>query len=236
MKTYMLLFGLIALTVKSSSSMSQPINLYGIVEGIEYNPVTLEAIANLYIAYDNNYDFLPSSFVIGCYISKDTVKDAQDKKFLEVTLSSSSFFDSYHRRDVTADMSGETGNWYILMVIDEKNNIAETNEKDNILHSSMFTVGGGTGLYKASIVSSSEQIYPNPIHDKTTISFSLTQNSQVSIIIYDALGKEVATVVNRNLQAGTYKYDFEKKNLPSGIYHCTLTSGSRTISKKMMIY
>ena len=71
------------------------------------------------------------------------------------------------------------------------------------------------------------QNYPNPFNPTTTIRFAIPSNvksemSNVKIIIYDVLGREVQTLVNENLSPGTYEVDFDGSNLPSGIYYYTL--------------
>jgi len=53
--------------------------------------------------------------------------------------------------------------------------------------------------------------------------------------VYDLLGKEVATLVNTNLQAGNYTIDFNAIDLPSGAYFYTLRAGDFTDTKKMLL-
>ncbi len=57
----------------------------------------------------------------------------------------------------------------------------------------------------------------------------------VSLKIYDMLGKEVATLVNANLNPGTYKYDFDASGFTSGIYYYTLKVNGFSETKKMMV-
>lgn len=63
-----------------------------------------------------------------------------------------------------------------------------------------------------------EQNYPNPFNPFTTISFSLSELSFVSIKIYDLLGREIATVENSILPSGTHKKTWNASSYPSGIY------------------
>ncbi|MEI7483563.1 MAG: T9SS type A sorting domain-containing protein [Ignavibacteriota bacterium] len=79
------------------------------------------------------------------------------------------------------------------------------------------------------------QNYPNPFNPTTIISFGLPKSENVSLRIYNSLGKEVATLMNTNLEAGNYKVDFDATNLTSGIYFYKLTAGSNTLSKKMLL-
>jgi hypothetical protein len=67
------------------------------------------------------------------------------------------------------------------------------------------------------------QNYPNPFNPSTKIKFSIpgvgtSRDLSVKLIIYDALGKEVTTLVNEQLKPGTYETEFDGTNLPSGVY------------------
>jgi hypothetical protein len=77
------------------------------------------------------------------------------------------------------------------------------------------------------------QNYPNPFNPNTVISYSLVNNSQVSIKIYDILGKEIATLVNSIQKRGMYDItlDMNKLNLSSGIYLYTITATETNSNK-----
>lgn len=62
------------------------------------------------------------------------------------------------------------------------------------------------------------QNYPNPFNPTTMISYSLPIRSFVSINIFDALGRQVAVLVNEEKTAGNHEIQFDAKNLSSGIY------------------
>lgn len=79
------------------------------------------------------------------------------------------------------------------------------------------------------------QNYPNPFNPVTVIDYSLPSNSFVTLKVYDILGKEVITLVNKNQEAGGYKVEFNGTNLPSGLYIYKLTAGNYTSTKKMML-
>lgn len=80
-----------------------------------------------------------------------------------------------------------------------------------------------------------EQNYPNPFNPSTTITYSLSGHSHVSLKIYDVLGNEITTLVNGEKTAGIYHVNFDAKNLSSGTYFYNLTSGSNSITKKMLL-
>jgi hypothetical protein len=83
-----------------------------------------------------------------------------------------------------------------------------------------------------------EQNYPNPFNPSTKINFSVPKRESVSLKVYDILGNEVATLLNReNLSQGTYSYDFNSAefNMSSGVYYYILKTESFTSTKKMML-
>jgi hypothetical protein len=79
------------------------------------------------------------------------------------------------------------------------------------------------------------QNYPNPFNPSTTISFSLPKAAYVSLKVFNALGQEVATVVNGIKEVGNHRIDFNAVNLNSGIYFYKLEAGDITQVKKMTL-
>ena len=79
------------------------------------------------------------------------------------------------------------------------------------------------------------QNYPNPFNPSTKISFSIPQQSQVTLKIYDVLGKEVMTLVNDVKSAGNYEVEFNASNLSSGAYFYKIQAGQFTDIKRMML-
>jgi hypothetical protein len=79
------------------------------------------------------------------------------------------------------------------------------------------------------------QNYPNPFNPTTKISFSVPQSGFVTLKVYNLLGQLVSTVVNKELNSGSYEADFNAVNLPSGIYFYKLEAGNTVLTKKMML-
>lgn len=79
------------------------------------------------------------------------------------------------------------------------------------------------------------QNYPNPFNPVTNIKFDIAKESQVKIVIYDALGKEVETIINESMKPGFYSYTFDAKNLASGVYFYRITTNDFSDIKKMLI-
>jgi predicted deacetylase len=79
------------------------------------------------------------------------------------------------------------------------------------------------------------QNYPNPFNPATRIQYQVSSSSHVSLKVYDVLGKEVATLVNQEMQPGYYAVDFRAKSIASGVYVYRLVAGKFVSTKKMMV-
>jgi hypothetical protein len=117
-----------------------------------------------------------------------------------------------HNKDVSYSYTIDTSG--AVIGVNENNTLAE-----------QFTLG---------------QNYPNPFNPITKIKFSLPSNvkretSNVKIIIYDILGKEIATLVNETLQPGTYEVTFDASNYSSGLFFYKLETSNYSETKKMLL-
>jgi len=84
------------------------------------------------------------------------------------------------------------------------------------------------------------QNYPNPFNPATKIRFNIPLVGQrhafdTKLKIYDALGREIDILVNEELNPGTYEIDWNAANYPSGVYFYSLTAGTFTQTKKMVV-
>jgi hypothetical protein len=80
-----------------------------------------------------------------------------------------------------------------------------------------------------------EQNYPNPFNPSTAIKFQIPSANDVTLKVYDILGREVRTLVNESLQAGSYETTFDATGLASGVYLCRLTSRDFSETKKLVL-
>jgi len=99
---------------------------------------------------------------------------------------------------------------------------------------SNLTDGSSPATYKLS------QNYPNPFNPTTTIQFDVPQTSHVTIKIYNILGKEIKTLINRDINAGSYEVIWngkDKLNQPvaSGMYFYQMTGGEFRMTRKMIL-
>jgi hypothetical protein len=77
--------------------------------------------------------------------------------------------------------------------------------------------------------------YPNPFNPTTTIAYQLPKDGRVTIKIFDAIGREVTTLVDEFKPSGRYSVQFDASRLSSGIYFYSLRSGSFNVVKKMSL-
>ena len=80
-----------------------------------------------------------------------------------------------------------------------------------------------------------EQNYPNPFNPSTVIGYQILTEDQVTLKVYDLLGREVAVLVNERKSAGRYEVKFDASGLAGGIYFCRLTSGGHVESRTMLL-
>lgn len=101
-----------------------------------------------------------------------------------------------------------------------------------------------TGVIKTSTIVPIKynlyQNYPNPFNPSTKINFDVPadvkyQEENVKITVSDILGREIEVLVNENLKPGTYEISWNGSKYPSGVYVYSLTAGSFTVSKKMIL-
>ena len=79
------------------------------------------------------------------------------------------------------------------------------------------------------------QNFPNPFNPKTNIIFNVARTGIVKIVVMDMLGKEIATLVNKILNAGSYTIDFNGAEFSSGIYFYKMVTKDFTDVKKMIL-
>jgi hypothetical protein len=106
------------------------------------------------------------------------------------------------------------------------------------LKGAMQLVGISVGIQKQADMPTTYtlyQNYPNPFNPTTNIKFSIPQSGNVKLVVYDVLGKEVATLVNNFLSAGSYNFDFNARGLASGIYLYRIEANNFVKVNKMLL-
>jgi hypothetical protein len=187
-------------------------------------------------------DFIENTF----YGIRGTVKDSNDNPVKAlVTITG-------HDTDNSAVYSDSvTGSYFRMIapgmynvtfsadsfVTKTVNNIKVTNYNTSLLNvqlePKLTAVESGTSFNVNTY--SLYQNYPNPFNPSTAIKYQLPQSGKVSLIVYDLLGREVASLVNDFKSAGTYEITFNSSSLPTGIYFYRLTINNFTSLKKMIL-
>ena len=114
--------------------------------------------------------------------------------------------------------------------------------------SQLFAGTGGGGLWVNDNATAVDQVgntipskftlsqnYPNPFNPSTTISYQLSEITFVTLKVYDALGREVKKLVNKEQPAGNYNVNFEASKLSSGVYFYRITANDIVDTKKMLL-
>jgi len=108
-----------------------------------------------------------------------------------------------------------------------------------LLKAAIESLGGVTAIeYEEDMVPTEyrmSQNYPNPFNPTTNIKFSVPATSNVRITVYDALGKEVARLLDSEMSAGSHQVTWNATNLASGIYFSRMEAGDFVTIKKMLL-
>ncbi len=79
------------------------------------------------------------------------------------------------------------------------------------------------------------QNYPNPFNSVTNVKWSMLKAGNAKIMVYDLRGREIQTLVNKNLNAGTYNIRFNGEGLSSGVYFYSLFADNKLLDTKKLI-
>ncbi len=148
------------------------------------------------------------------------------------TVSSTTF----DYRDVNINVNGSDYIYYFVKAYNSGSN--SYSSRTNIVNTK-----GGFYKQNKKIVNLTEEVYkynllpnyPNPFNPSTNITYQLPKKGQVVLKIYNALGKEVAELVNETKEEGIYSVTFNGDNLPSGMYFYKIQCGEFIDVKKMLL-
>ncbi|MEO8231694.1 MAG: serine hydrolase [Ignavibacteriota bacterium] len=134
---------------------------------------------------------------------------------------------TYNLRLIEYNNNSATGNYSLYLLannLEASVNLSATNVEENQIGNLEFNLS---------------QNYPNPFNPSTKIHYTIPElkgsNEIVTLKIYDVLGNEVKTLVNKEQPAGQYEVEFNATSLSSGMYFFKLESGSFTETKKMIL-
>ncbi len=123
----------------------------------------------------------------------------------------------------------------IGFALDKGNSITAMNITDVQIDTGTITGVNESDQTALPTVYSLSQNYPNPFNPTTTIKFGLPKAGNVSLVVYDILGRKVAELVHGNLTAGYHTVNFNASNLASGVYLYRIEAGDFVSVKKLML-
>lgn len=125
---------------------------------------------------------------------------------------------------------------YIYCAVNGVNNNTTT-AGDNSTTTSLTLTESTAAVAEVEEKLTNVSIFPNPANEYATVSYTLKENSTVTIELYDISGKNVGTLDTKNQQAGqhTQAISLSELNLKSGIYSATVKTGNNSITKRLII-
>ncbi|MFQ5649744.1 MAG: CARDB domain-containing protein [bacterium] len=198
---------------------------------------------------------------LGYYLSKDTsIRKVKDHRIGEDFVGSLEP-DEFSRERFWVDLDevrgvppfDKDGTFFLGWIVDYQNSVHETDEGDNRFHSDttitcddggdLAPLAGNAGdLTDGRLTPETFQLaqnYPNPFNPETTIQFRLAEVSQVTLKVYDLLGREVRTLVTETRPAGSYRVQWDGRDdrgnlLASSVYIYKLQAGEFTSVRTMV--
>jgi hypothetical protein len=211
------------------------------------------------------YDFIPGASIVKCFYSLGSVlrtgtstggfkKTTSGGNFVR-ELPWSNYILAYASAGDYIMQGGSTGifwsnnngaNWYdpnsmfmggayILSMAQNSNYIFAASGGTVYRRPISEFVGISTISTNVPVDYSLAQNYPNPFNPSTNIEFAIPKAGNVSLKIYDQLGRETALLYSGNLAAGTFRYEFDASSYSSGIYYYNLSAGDFSQTKKMVL-
>lgn len=129
----------------------------------------------------------------------------------------------------------------MYVVVDPDNALTnEVHENNNLGWAPLSDFSLPVGISSTPTVNVPEsmelmQNYPNPFNPSTTITFKMPARSQATLKVFDALGREVRTLVDEVLSSGIYNVTFNASDLSTGVYFYRLQAGNNILTKKLML-
>ncbi len=203
----------------------------GSYSGIAFNPVTNELWASSRSFIPPNKDAIfkvnlstGDTTIIGHTglntLTNDIVFDENENLFGVIGSSSQiSEFISVNTLNGEGTVIGSVGFKNILGLAFAETGVTSVEDETNVIPSEFVL----------------EQNYPNPFNPETTIKFTIPKSAFVTLKLYDVIGNEVKTLVNKEIFTGKYEVKLNGENLPSGVYFYQLKADSFNETKKMVL-
>ena len=130
------------------------------------------------------------------------------------------------------------GTYRLGVWVDSNNDVSETDETNNtgLLAGNINYSPSSSGIATSPIEIGSIGLFPNPSNENATVNFTLTENSCVSLKIYDMTGNLVSIVSDKQqMTSGNYSMNVATAELSSGIYFMTLSTGDGSVTRRLTV-
>ena len=180
------------------------------------------------VAGDSKVDLLWSTGAESDMAGYDVMRRSVGHDFAKIATidaSNSSSGSTYTYTDESADNG--TAYEYTLRMVDVNGGVTE-----------LGTIASATPSTNLAVITeyALHQNYPNPFNPSTSLVFDVVAENVVNLKVYNAMGQEVATLVNGTMNAGRHTVSFDAANLTSGLYFYTVKIGNEfTATKKMLL-
>ncbi|MGA3286832.1 MAG: T9SS type A sorting domain-containing protein [Bacteroidota bacterium] len=133
-------------------------------------------------------------------------------------------------------LSDNLSNTDVQSIIVSGNNLVISTNLSGMFYRDLSTVTSVTNNYETLLPNIALwQNYPNPFNPSTTISFALPSSAFVTLKIFDNIGREIVTLISKELSKGFHSYLWNASNVSSGVYYYRLYSGQSVCTKKIMV-
>ncbi len=167
-----------------------------------------------------NVVFTPSSELTNYQVAAGSASE-NSKTFVVFTMSDSSINSGIHTLGTFTGLNNGIVMNQVYIADGNGNGVITSNEENE-----------NTEIPKEYTLN---QNYPNPFNSTSKLKFEIANLGYTKIVIYDVMGRELQTLVNKTLKPGKYDISIDGSNLSSGVYFYKLTSGSYSATKKMIV-
>jgi hypothetical protein len=180
-----------------------------------YQPNWQKVMDSLHVLFPN------SKIGIGeCGTTKSTKKAAYINRYYNLKITTKNYVGGYFWWYYRQDCTPYTKSLWKTMDNAFSGVVIKDEPESNIKSDTKFKLGDN---------------YPNPFNPTTRISYSIPQESYVTLKIYDNIGREIATLVNGVKDEGNYTVDFKADGYAAGVYYYKLVVGNQSQVKRMIL-
>ena len=170
------------------------------------------------------------------YINRNSINNSRNRGFNMILM---------EEYDWETDYYGENGYWYLdasdHWTYDGNGNQimwVERNGSGTAVDSTIYAYEETVGVDDFTVIPNQYNLskpYPNPFNPLTVINFSIPKTKLVLINVYDIMGREIATIINKELVQGTHSFKWNANNQSSGIYFIKMQSGEFVKTQKVIL-